>query len=47
MAEYEYLVKHFTGWHGAILEMLNELGADGWKVVASSGTHGIILMREK
>ena len=46
MAKYEYLVKYWTNRLN-LQEDLNELGADGWKVVASSGTHGIILMREK
>ena len=48
MAEYEYLVKHFTGQDNDHIQyLLNKLGADGWKVVAIGPSSVYILMREK
>ena len=48
MAKYEYLVKYWTGrLRKDIQEGLNELGADGWKVVAIGPSSVYILMREK
>ena len=47
MAKYEYLVKHWgSRLRKDIQEDLNELGADGWKVVAVETSSAFILMRE-
>ena len=46
MAKYEYLVKYWTNRLN-LQEDLNELGADGWKVVGiHAPAHAYILMRE-
>ena len=48
MAKYEYLVKHWTNnLSPQLQEDLNEMGADGWKVVAIGPSSVYILMREK
>ncbi len=47
MAKYEYLVKHWgSRLRKDIQEGLNELGADGWKVVVVEAYYGFILLLE-